>query len=102
MKGEYLIVLGLTVFFPLILSFDKNLALYEKRGALVKAIVVTCCIFWLWDIIATARGHWSFNSQYVLGATWLGLPIEEWLFFVVVSFVSIFSWESTKYFLRKH
>jgi lycopene cyclase domain-containing protein len=55
----------------------------------------------VWDIIATARGHWSFNPSYVLGLTIAGMPIEEWLFFVVVSFVSVFTWESTKYFMRR-
>jgi len=30
-----------------------------------------------------------------------GMPIEEWLFFVVVSFVSVFTWEATKYFMRR-
>jgi lycopene cyclase domain-containing protein len=100
-KGEYFIVLGAVLFAPLLLSFDRKLGLYQTPGALVKAIVVVCLPFWVWDIAATARGHWSFNPDYVVGACFLGLPVEEWLFFVVVGFVSIFSWESTKYLLRR-
>jgi lycopene cyclase domain-containing protein len=99
MKWEYAIVLGCTLFFPLVLSFDRKVAVYRHTAALFKSIGIVCIIFWVWDIMATARGHWSFNPQFTVGAEFLGLPLEEWLFFVVVSFVSIFTWESTKYLL---
>jgi len=101
MKGEYLIVLAATLFFPLILSRDKNLAIWKRRSALWKAILTTSVPFWIWDVIVTARGHWTFNEQYILGVTFIGMPMEEWLFFLVVAFVSIFTWESVKYFAVK-
>jgi lycopene cyclase domain-containing protein len=99
MKWEYAFVLGCTMLFPFALSFDKKLTLYRRAGALFKSMGIACVVFWVWDVMATARGHWSFNPQFTLGVDFLGLPLEEWLFFVVVSFVSIFTWESTKYFL---
>ena len=101
MKTEYSIVLALTVAFPFILSFDRKLKFYRNLPALLKTIVVVCVPFWIWDIVATARGHWSFNPSYTLGLNLLNLPIEEWMFFVVVSFVSIFTWESAKHFAGK-
>jgi len=101
MKGEYLIVLCAIVLVPLVLSRDRNLALFRHASPLVKAMAISCSCFWLWDIWATARGHWSFNPDYVLGIRLLGMPLEEWLFFVVLTFVSVFTWESTKYFLRR-
>jgi lycopene cyclase domain-containing protein len=100
-KSEYFIVLGAVLVAPLLLSFDRKLGLYQNAGALFKAIAAVCLPFWIWDAVATARGHWSFNPDYVIGIFFLGMPVEEWLFFVVVGFVSIFSWESTKYFLRR-
>lgn len=101
MKSEYLIVLVAIAFFPLILSRDPKLGIRGNAVPLLKAMGITCAVFWVWDVIATARGHWSFNPQYVLGPALAGMPLEEWLFFVVVSFVSVFTWESVKYFLRK-
>jgi lycopene cyclase domain-containing protein len=98
MKSEYLIVLAAIVIFPAILSRDPKIGIRGNWKPLVKAMGITCAVFWVWDIIATARGHWSFNPAYVLGWTIAGMPIEEWLFFVVVSFVSVFTWEATKYF----
>ncbi len=101
MKSEYLILLALVVIPPLILSRDRRLGLYRHPGALFKSMAVVCGVFWTWDVIATGRGHWWFNPRYVLGVSFLGIPLEEWLFFVVISFVSIFTWESTKYFLGR-
>jgi len=101
MKAEYLILLAAVLIFPLVLSRDRNLSLYRHPGALVKSTGIVCALFWIWDVAATARGHWAFNSEYVLGIRLLGVPVEEWLFFVVVAFVSVFTWESTQYFLRR-
>jgi len=99
--AEYALVLLCIVVGPLILSRDKKLNLYAHSAALAKSISIVCAIFWAWDVAATAREHWWFNDAYVLGIRFLGMPIEEWLFFVVLSFVSIFTWESTKYFLGR-
>jgi lycopene cyclase domain-containing protein len=101
MRYEYLILLAAIALFPAILSRDPKIGIRGNGAPLLKAMAVTCAVFWVWDIIATARGHWSFNPAYVLGLNVVGMPVEEWLFFVVVSFVSIFTWESTKYFLRR-
>lgn len=101
MKWEYLTVLCATIFVPLILSRDKNLKLYKHKLVLFKVILGVSVPFWIWDVAATARGHWSFNRAFTLGVDVLGLPLEEWLFFMVVAFVSVFVWESTKYFVRK-
>jgi lycopene beta-cyclase len=101
MRAEYLLVLGAILIFPLILSFDRKLGLYRHTPSLAKAIAAASVPFWIWDVAVTARGHWSFNDRYVLGVTILGMPLEEWLFFIVVSFVAVFTWESTKHLLRE-
>ncbi len=100
MKSEYILVLAVTLFFPLVLSCDKNLPIRRYPGALFKAILTVAVPFWIWDVWVTERGHWSFNPDYVMGFSMLGMPVEEWLFFLVVPFVSIFTWESAKYFLE--
>jgi lycopene cyclase domain-containing protein len=100
MKFEYFLLLVLIGLPPLVMSRDRNIGLRGHGRALALAIVGACVPFWVWDVIATARGHWTFNPAHVLGVSLAGLPLEEWLFFVVVSFVSIFTWESVKYFRR--
>jgi lycopene cyclase domain-containing protein len=100
MKFEYLLLLVLIGLPPLVMSRDRNIGLRGHGPALALASAGACVPFWIWDVIAAARGHWTFNPAYVLGVSLAGLPLEEWLFFVVVSFVSIFTWESVKYFRR--
>ena len=101
MTTEYFIVLGLVLIFPLVLSVDRKLGIYRHPRALFGAIAAVSLPFWVWDVIVTSRGHWSFNPAYTVGWNLLGLPVEEWLFFPVVAFVSIFTWESAKYFRKE-
>ena len=96
MKWEYLLVLGLVLFFPLVLSIRMRLGLFRRWRPLVGSIGATTALFVAWDAIVTARGHWEFNPEYVLGAAFLGLPVEEWLFFIVIGFVSVFTLEAVR------
>jgi lycopene cyclase domain-containing protein len=96
MKTEYLIVLGCVLVFPLILSILMPLRLYTRWRSMLFSMGTVCSAYWAWDVIVTARGHWSFNPDYVLGITLLDMPIEEWLFFIVITFVSIFTYEAVR------
>jgi len=98
---EYFAVLGAILLFPLILSFLMPIRLYTHRRALFFSIGIVCIFYWVWDAIATARGHWSFNPAYVLDIRIAGMPLEEWLFFVVITFVSIFTYEAVRFVIGK-
>lgn len=101
MAAEYLLLLLLVLSVPAVLSRDPKLDIVGHPRDVVRAVAAVCILFWTWDVVATSRGHWSWNPACVLGVTILGMPIEEWLFFPVVSFVSIFTWESVHYFLGR-
>ena len=101
MKIEYFIVLAFCLAAPLVLSFSKELDFHKYPLRLLLAVVLPLALFIPWDIIATARGHWSFNPEYIVGVKFYGLPLEEILFFIVIPFCGIFTWESVKYFMRK-
>jgi hypothetical protein len=55
--------------------------------------------FIAWDVFATSKGHWSFNSDYVNNLKLLGLPFEEILFFITVPYSCLFVFESVLHFL---
>ena len=101
MTWEYLAILGGILLFPLMLSGDRNLGLYRHRRVLLLTIVLVSVPYWVWDIAAISRGHWSFNPAYILGLRLTDMPLEEWLFFPILVFVSIFTWESALYFQRR-
>jgi lycopene cyclase domain-containing protein len=61
----------------------------------------TAAFFIVWDVWFTNLGVWEFNTRYVLGLFFLDLPIEEWLFFFIVPFSSVFIYEVLIYFFPK-
>lgn len=101
MHAEYMIVLGAILLFPLLLSIIMRLDMYAHWRSMLKATGIVCAAYWTWDALVTARGHWSFNPAYVLGLNIAGMPLEEWLFFIVLAFVSIFTYEATRKVLSR-
>ncbi len=79
-----------TILFPLILSFDKKVFFYKYWKATFAGILATAILFITWDSLFTQLGIWSFNEEYIIGYSFLNLPIEEWLFFIVVPFACNF------------
>lgn len=92
----YLVLNIGTLFFPLLLSFDKKVAFYKRWRSILPAIVITAAIFIPWDMWKTHSGVWSFNPDYLLGI-WIGnLPLEEWLFFFTVPYAILFIYDCLK------
>lgn len=86
---------------PVLLSFDKKVSFFKKWKYLPLPIVVTTAYFVIWDYFFTKFGVWSFNEHYILGYSLFLLPLEEWLFFIVVPFACIFIYECTNYYIKK-
>ncbi len=94
-------VLILSAAFPLLLSFYPPLKFWRNFRALISSIGLLVLIFGSWDIFAAWRGHWYFNRAGIIGPKIANLPVEEWLFFIVVPFCCIFTWEALKYIKRR-
>jgi len=90
MDKLYLYLDIFTLAAPLLLSFDKKVAFYKSWKYLFPAILIMAVFFIAKDVIFAAYGIWSFNDDYLIGFRLLGLPIEEWLFFIVVPYASVF------------
>jgi lycopene cyclase domain-containing protein len=101
MKAEYFLVLLIALAVPFIKSFSKELSFYKYPLRLITALAIPFVIFIVWDIFAAERGHWSFNEKYISGLKIINLPVEEILFFLVIPFCALFTWEVVKYFMRK-
>jgi lycopene cyclase domain-containing protein len=89
----YLVIDAATIFFPLLLSFDKKVGFYKLWQHLWKGMLLTGAFFIVWDVMFTRNGVWSFNDDYIMGFKIAGLPIEELLFFVVVPYACAFIYE---------
>ena len=98
--SKYFLVLLYSLLVPLLLSFYKPLKFYQNLTALILSIGFVLFIFGIWDIFAVWRKHWYFDSNSIWGIYILNLPLEEWLFFIVIPFCCIFTWEALKYIFR--
>lgn len=99
-KFTYAALLVGSLAVPLLRSFEPKIQFHTKFKALFTATFITAFVFIVWDIIFTANGIWSFNHHYVIGLFVGGLPIEEWLFFVVIPYACIFIYEVLRYFVK--
>jgi lycopene cyclase domain-containing protein len=95
----YLLLHIFIVAFPLSRSFENRVAYATKWKYLWRGLLITAAFMIFWDVLFTYWGVWSFNPDYVIGLWPLGLPIEEWLFFITAPFSCIFIYECVLYFL---
>ena len=96
----YLYLNLFTIFFPFILSFDKRVHFYKYWKYLFPAIAVNALIFIIWDSYFTRIGVWGFNPDYLVGIYWLGLPLEELLFFLTVPYACVFIYETLNTYIK--
>ena len=84
------------------------LEVFLKVGVLKQAkrmllsIAPVAFLFIAWDKYAISHGHWSFDSAQILGifGPWC-IPLEEYLFFVVVPLAALMTIEAVRS-VKKH
>lgn len=98
----YILVLLFSVAVPVLRSFEKtHIHFAGKFRFLLPAILLTSAVFIPWDVHFTHLEVWGFTDEYVMGWYIFGLPIEEWLFFLIIPYVCLFTYEVLNYFIRK-
>jgi lycopene cyclase domain-containing protein len=89
---EYLIFNFSVISGPLILGSMRFFYFHNRIKETFLAISFAAVPFITWDVCA-AGIHWYYNDAYIVGFHILGLPFEEWLFFISVPYACIFTWE---------
>jgi len=84
------------------MSFEKQIQFYRKLKYILPAILITATFFLIWDIRFTEAKIWSFNFGNTIGIAYKGLPLEEWLFFLIIPYTCIFIYEVVKVYLKKY
>jgi len=100
MQYTYSLILFFTVIICFVASFDKRLRFDREFVPFLKASVIVALFFIAWDVWFTSRGVWWFNTKYTLGIVLVGLPLEEWLFFIFIPFSCIFTYFCLDKFFR--
>lgn len=103
MEKYYYILLNIATFsVPFFFSFEKkwmHFARFWKPYFL--AIISVGLFFIIWDVFFAYSNIWGFNDQYLLGFRILKLPVEEWLFFLLIPYSSNFIHYSLEYFFPR-
>ena len=98
----YLLIDFLAVIVCFLFSFHPKLKFNQQFPAFFKAAFLVLIPFIIWDAWFTEIGVWWFRDDYLLGIRFLGLPVEEWLFFICIPFSCIFTYFCiTKFFNLK-
>lgn len=100
-EWTYFLILGASILYPLAQSFEKKVYLYRKFKFILPGILVTGAVYIPWDIWFTRAGIWGFNPNYTHHVDLFGLPVEEWLFFLIVPYACIFLFEVLRLFVKR-
>lgn len=93
-RWHYLFVLAACLAITLPLELLLGARVYRRPRLVIKTLLPVVAVFVTWDLLAYASGHWWFNDRHILGPRLLGLPAEEWLFFIVVPLCALLTYEA--------
>ena len=99
--SKYMLVLFCSGIVPFIVSFYPALKFYKNWKGLLVSIAVVVLFFGAWDVGAVLRHHWRFEPDGVGNINIINLPLEEVLFFIVIPFCCLFTWEVVLFIKRK-
>ena len=98
--SKYLLINIFIILVPVILSFEKNLKFYTKLPYYFFSLLFVSTAYIIWDSIATVRGDWGFNPEYLTGIYLFSLPLEEILFFITVPYSCLFIYETVNFYIK--
>lgn len=78
---------------------NKLARLRESLKYMIPGILFTVAIYIIWGTRFNQIGVYSFNPEYTTGITLWDLPMENWIFLFVVSFISlqVYSWVKIRF-----
>lgn len=95
MPGEYLLLMAACLLLTLPLEFVLRARVYRRPRRLALALLPLLVIFYIWDAVAIARGHWNYSPAHTTG--WLlpgAVPVEEFVFFLVIPICGLLTFEA--------
>jgi lycopene cyclase domain-containing protein len=102
LKFGYVAMLTFTVVGSFWLELVLKIRVLKRIKRALMSIIPIAILFLIWDAYAVASGHWDFDPKQVLGIYGpFGIPLEEYLFFIIVPMAAIMTIEGVRS-VKKH
>ncbi len=97
LKFGYLAMIAFTIVGSFWLEIILKVGVLKRYKQALRAIAPIAFLFIAWDAYAIRSGHWSFDSTQILGIYGpFCIPIEEYLFFLIVPIAAIMTIEAVR------
>lgn len=94
---SYLIMIAFVVLGSFWLEIGLKVRVLARIKALLFAIAPIAFLYIAWDAYAIRSGHWKFDKTQILGVYGpFCIPLEEYLFFIVVPIAAIMTIEAVR------
>jgi len=79
-----------------------KVGVFRRWRRLALTVLPVAAVFIVWDLLAIAAGHWTFDPGQITGVFLPGgLPVDEVLFFLVVPVCAVLGFEAVRTVLRR-
>jgi lycopene cyclase domain-containing protein len=96
----YLAMLGFVILASWWLEFAFKIRVLRSPKRLGLTLLIAIPAFIVWDAFAIFQGHWFFDYTQMTGVIGpLGVPLEEYLFFIIIPIAAVLTWEGVTAFL---
>lgn len=97
----YLAMIGFVIVASWWLEWAFDLRVLRAPRRLLLTLFLVIPFFVLWDAYAIAQGHWFFDYSQMTGLIGpLGVPLEEYAFFIFIPIAAVLTWEGVTRFLE--
>ena len=93
-RATYLVLMAACLLVTLPLELVLKAGVYRRPRRWLAAVGPVFVVFVLWDWAAIRRRHWSYSQRLTTGIEWLGVPLEELVFFLVVPTCALLTYQA--------
>jgi lycopene cyclase domain-containing protein len=83
---EYFLILIGILLITILMDYKYHVKLYNSRKERIFIPLLLLIFGIVWDTFAIWRGHWSFNDAGLLGIKIGLMPLEEYLFMLIIPY----------------
>lgn len=89
MTYTFLILNLFVVLIPFALMLDRKVTSVDKLKSIILPSLIVTFVFSEVAVFLTGLKAWKFNTDYLIGASYRGLPLEEYIFLFSFSFAGL-------------